>query len=215
LAIIGSTGSGKSSIINLILRFYDATKGEILINDINIKEYDLHHLHEIFGYVSQKAMLFKGSIKHNVLYGKINKDNILDTALKISQSSSFVNKLENKENYEVAQGGTNLSGGQKQRLSIARAIAKNPEIYLFDDSFSALDYATDFNLRKELKKHTSSATNIIVAQRIGTIINSDKILVLEKGKVVGLDNHKNLLNKCSVYKEIAYSQLSKEELENA
>lgn len=215
LAIIGSTGSGKSTIVNLIMRFYDVTDGEILIDGINIKEYKQEVLYEKLGYVPQKAVMFNGSVKYNVGYGK-NKidDKKIKEASKIAQASEFIDKMPKKYETNVAQGGTNISGGQKQRLSIARAIAKSPEIFVFDDSFSALDYKTDYALRKELKNTTKDATNIIIAQRIGTILNADKIIVLDKGKIVGVGTHKELLKKCKVYKEIALSQVTKEELEN-
>ena len=215
IAIIGSTGSGKSTIVNLIMRFYDVTDGEILIDGVNIKEYKQEVLHEKLGYVPQKAVMFNGSVEYNIGYGK-NKisDKKIKEASKIAQASEFVEKMPNKYNSNVSQGGTNISGGQKQRLAIARAIAKEPEIFVFDDSFSALDYKTDYVLRKELKRSTKDVTNIIIAQRIGTIINADKIIVLDKGKTVGVGTHKQLLKKCKVYKEIALSQLTKEELEN-
>lgn len=218
VAIIGSTGSGKSTLINLITRFYDASEGAVLVDDVDVREYKLSSLYDKLGYVSQKAILFSGSIKDNVSYGKksdyeVTEDKI-KSAIKVSQSEDFVLKLKDKYNSRVSQGGSNLSGGQKQRISIARAIARDPEIYIFDDSFSALDYKTDYILRHELKKYTSTSTNIIVAQRIGTIINSDMIIVLDKGVVVGKGTHKELMKNCDVYKEIAYSQLSKEELEH-
>lgn len=218
VAIIGSTGSGKSTLINLITRFYDVSEGSVLVDDVDVREYKLSSLYDKLGYVSQKAILFSGSIKDNVSYGKksdyeVTEDKI-KSAIKVSQSEDFVLKLKDKYNSRVSQGGTNLSGGQKQRISIARAIARDPEIYIFDDSFSALDYKTDYILRRELKKYTSTSTNIIVAQRIGTIINSDMIIVLDKGVVVGKGTHKELMKNCNVYKEIAYSQLSKEELEH-
>lgn len=218
VAIIGSTGSGKSTLINLITRFYDVSEGSVLVDDIDVREYKLSSLYDKLGYVSQKAILFSGSIKDNVSFGKksdyeVTEDKI-KSAIKVSQSEDFVLKLKDKYNSSVSQGGTNLSGGQKQRISIARAIARDPEIYIFDDSFSALDYKTDYILRRELKKYTSTSTNIIVAQRIGTIINSDMIIVLDKGVVVGKGTHKELMKNCNVYKEIAYSQLSKEELEH-
>ena len=218
VAIIGSTGSGKSTLINLITRFYDVSEGSVLVDDIDVRDYKLTSLYDKLGYVSQKAILFSGSIKDNVSFGnksnyKINND-IIENAIKVSQAEDFVLKLKDKYSSHVSQGGTNLSGGQKQRISIARAIARDPEIYIFDDSFSALDYKTDYALRHELKKYTKNATNIIVAQRIGTIINADMIIVLDKGEVVGKGTHKELLKNCEVYKEIAYSQLSKEELEN-
>lgn len=218
VAIIGSTGSGKSTLINLITRFYDASEGAVLVDDVDVREYKLSSLYDKLGYVSQKAILFSGSIKDNVSYGKKSDYKVTDdkikSAIKVSQSEDFVLKLKDKYNSRVSQGGSNLSGGQKQRISIARAIARDPEIYIFDDSFSALDYKTDYILRHELKKYTSTSTNIIVAQRIGTIINSDMIIVLDKGVVVGKGTHKELMKNCDVYKEIAYSQLSKEELEH-
>lgn len=215
IAFIGSTGSGKSSLINLIPRFYDATKGEVLVDGINVKEYKLSTLYDKLGYISQKAFMFNGTVKSNVSYGKkISNEKIME-AIKVSQAEEFVSKMDKGIDSNIARGGSNVSGGQKQRLSIARAIAKNPEIYIFDDSFSALDYKTDKNLRKELKKYTKDSTSLIVAQRIGTIMNADKIIVLDKGRVVGKGTHKELLKNCDVYKEIALSQLSKEELENA
>lgn len=219
VAFIGSTGSGKSTLINLIPRFYDVTNGEILVNGVNVKEYDEEYLHNIIGYVPQKAVMFSGTVSSNVSYGtskngKPSKKKI-EEAVKVSQAYEFVSKLDKKYESHIAQGGTNISGGQKQRLSIARAIARDPEIYIFDDSFSALDYKTDAILRKELKKYTKDATNLIVAQRIGTIMNADKIIVLDKGKCVGIGTHKELMKKCKVYKEIALSQVTKEELENA
>lgn len=218
VAIIGSTGSGKSSLINLIPRFFDTTKGEVLIDGVNVKEYSQEFLHNKLGYVPQRAVMFSGSVNYNVSYGdngdkKVSEDAV-KKAVEIAQGKEFVEKMPEQYNAFIAQGGTNISGGQKQRLAIARAIARNPEIYIFDDSFSALDYKTDFMLRNELKKYTKDATMIIVAQRIGTILNADKILVLENGECVGLGTHKELLKNCKVYQEIAYSQLSKEELEN-
>ena len=218
IAFIGSTGSGKSTLINLIPRFYDATSGEILINGIDVRDYSFEYLNNIIGYVPQKATLFSGDILSNVSFGK-NIDSkpsnkkIAD-ALRVSQASEFVSKLEDGEKSHIAQGGTNISGGQKQRLSIARTIARNPEIYIFDDSFSALDYKTDSTLRRELREYTKDATVMIVAQRIGTILNADKIVVLDNGKCVGVGTHNELMKKCKVYKEIALSQVSKEELEN-
>ena len=214
LAIIGSTGSGKSTIVNLIMRFYDVTNGEILIDGVNIKDYKLEDLYNKIGYIPQKAVMFSGSVNYNISYGsKINNTNI-KKASKIAQADEFISKMKDKYNSLISQGGTNISGGQKQRVAIARAIAKEPEILVFDDSFSALDYKTDLILRKELKDKVKNITNIIVAQRIGTIINADNIIVLENGKMVGNGTHKTLLKKCKVYKEIAYSQVSKEELEN-
>ena len=218
IAIIGSTGSGKSTIVNLLMRFYDVTDGEILIDGVNIKDYKSEYLHNKLGYVPQRAVMFSGTVNYNVSYGdngKKKSDKLIKEAVKVAQAEDFVLKMPNKYENDIAQGGTNISGGQKQRLSIARAIAKEPEIYIFDDSFSALDYKTDYVLRTELKKYTKDATSVIVAQRIGTIINADKIIVLDSGKMVGIGTHKELLKDCDVYKEIAYSQLSKEELENA
>ena len=214
-AIVGSTGSGKSSIINLIPRLYDVTGGEVLVDGINVKEYDEEFLNDKIGFVTQKAILFNGTVESNVNYGKkrISKDKIKE-AIKVAQAKDFVENMDKGYESHIASGGTNISGGQKQRLSIARAIAKDPEIYIFDDSFSALDYKTDSMLRKELKKYTKNATTIIVAQRIGTIMHADKIMVIDEGKIVGLGNHKDLLKTCEVYKQIALSQLTKEELEN-
>lgn len=218
VAFIGSTGSGKSTLINLVPRFYDVTEGEILIDGINVKNYKTEYLYNKLGYVSQKAIMFNGSVKYNVTYGENgvkDTEEVLNKALEVAQAKEFVDKMDEGIETNIAQGGTNISGGQKQRLSIARAINRNPEIYIFDDSFSALDYKTDAVLRSELKKHTKDATILIVAQRIGTIMNADKILVLDKGKCVGMGTHKELLKNCTVYKEIALSQLGKEELENA
>jgi ATP-binding cassette, subfamily B, multidrug efflux pump len=217
VAIIGSTGSGKTSLVNLIPRFYDATKGEIFINGMNVKNYSQEALHDKLGYVSQKAVLFRGTVSSNVAYGHnvniVSEETGIKKAIEIAQSTEFVEKMENQYEGEIAQGGTNISGGQKQRLSIARAIFKQPEIYLFDDSFSALDYKTDRTLRSLLKKEIKDATTIIVAQRIGTIKDADRIVVLDDGEVVGMGTHQELMINCEVYQEIAYSQLSKEELE--
>lgn len=218
IAFIGSTGSGKSTLVNLIPRFYDVSDGEILINGINVKDYDFEYLNNIVGYVPQKAVMFSGDILSNIRFGKSilgkpNKDKVND-AIRVSQAYEFVSKLDDKEKSHIAQGGTNISGGQKQRLSIARTIARDPEIYIFDDSFSALDYKTDSVLRRELRKYTKDATVLIVAQRIGTILNADKIIVLDNGKCAGVGTHKELMKKCKVYKEIALSQVSKEELDN-
>ena len=219
IAFIGSTGSGKSSLINLVPRFYDATDGEILVDGVNVKDYKLSTLHNKIGYVPQKAVIFTGSVTDNVSYGDNGKEKPtlkkVKEAIKIAQAKDFVEKMDEKYESEISRGGTNISGGQKQRLAIARAIARDPEIYIFDDSFSALDYKTDAVLRSELKKYTKDATSMIVAQRIGTIMNADKIVVLEKGECVGIGTHKELLKTCEVYKEIALSQLTKEELENA
>ena len=215
IALIGSTGSGKSTIVNLIMRFYDVTDGEILIDDKNIKEYKLEALYKKIGYVPQRAVMFNGSVKYNISYGdKKVSDDLIKKVSKIAQASEFVEKMSKGYSSNISQGGTNISGGQKQRLAIARAIAKAPEIFVFDDSFSALDYKTDYVLRKKLKENTKDATNVIVAQRIGTILNADKIIVLDNGNMAGVGTHKQLLKKCKVYKEIALSQLSKEELEN-
>ena len=217
VAFIGSTGSGKSTLINLIPRFYDATEGEIIIDDVNIKDYDFKTLYNKLGYVSQKAVIFDGTVKSNITFGESNSkktEKEIVEAADIALASEFINNMDHTYNSHIASGGTNISGGQKQRLSIARAVARKPEIYIFDDSFSALDYKTDAALRKNLKKSTKDATILIVAQRIGTIMNADKILVLDNGKCVGMGTHKELLKKCSVYKQIALSQLSKEELEN-
>ena len=219
VAFIGSTGSGKSSLINLIPRFYDATDGEILVDGVDVKEYKQESLRNKISYVPQKATLFHGTVSSNVSFGDNGKGKIntkkIEEAVRVAQAEEFVSKMDKTYDAAIAQGGTNVSGGQKQRLSIARAVARDPEIYIFDDSFSALDYKTDYILRKELKNYTKDATSLIVAQRIGTIMNADKILVLDNGKCVGMGTHKELLKTCDVYKQIALSQLSKEELENA
>ena len=216
VAFIGSTGSGKSTLINLIPRFYDVTEGEILVDNINVKDYKEEVLNDKIGYIPQKAVIFSGTINSNIGFGKVNGKKVslkkIKESANVAQASEIIEKLDNKYNSLVARSGTNLSGGQKQRLSIARAIARNPEIYIFDDSFSALDYKTDYTLRKELKKYTKSATILIVAQRIGTIINADKIIVLDNGNCVGIGTHKELLKSCDVYKEIALSQLKEDEL---
>lgn len=216
VAFIGSTGSGKSTLINLIPRFYDVTEGEILVDNINVKDYKEEVLNDKIGYIPQKAVIFSGTINSNIGFGKVNGKKVslkkIKESANVAQASEFIEKLDNKYNSLVARSGTNLSGGQKQRIAIARAIARNPEIYIFDDSFSALDYKTDYTLRKELKKYTKSATILIVAQRIGTIINADKIIVLESGNCVGIGTHKELLKTCDVYKEIALSQLKEDEL---
>ena len=215
-AFIGSTGSGKSTLINLIPRFYDVTDGELLVDGVYIKDVDLHELRDKIGFVPQKGVLFTGTIKDNIKYGNEHiTDEDVEKALDVSQATEFVSKLKGGVDYDISQGGTNVSGGQKQRLSIARAIAKNPDIYVFDDSFSALDFKTDAKLRGELSKITKNKTVLIVAQRISTIMNADKIVVLDEGRVVGIGTHKELMKNCNVYKEIALSQLSKEELENA
>ena len=217
IAFIGSTGSGKSTLINLIPRFYDVTEGEILVDGVNVKDYSQKELHSKIGYVPQKAVIFKGTIKSNIAFGdnkNITQEDV-EWASNIAQAKEFVDGLPDKYNADVAQNGTNLSGGQKQRLAIARAVARKPEIFIFDDSFSALDYKTDKILRAGLKKNLEGVTSFIVAQRIGTILDADKIIVLDQGDVVGMGTHAELLKTCSVYQEIAYSQLSKEELENA
>ncbi len=219
VAFIGSTGSGKSSLVNLIPRFYDATEGEVLVDGINVKEYTQEFLHDKIGYVSQRAVMFNDSVNNNVSYGDNGKGKIkeekIKEAVEVAQGKDFVEKMDDGYETNISQGGTNLSGGQKQRISIARAIARDPEIYIFDDSFSALDYKTDSVLRKKIKEYTKGeATILIVAQRIGTIMNADKIIVLDEGKIAGMGTHKELLENCEVYKQIALSQLSKEELEN-
>lgn len=217
VAFIGSTGSGKSTAINLVPRFYDATEGEILVDGVNVKDYTLRALHDKIGYVPQRAVLFSGTVESNVAYGakdgmEFTEDGVKD-AVRIAQGQEFVEKMEGGYQAHIAQGGTNVSGGQKQRLAIARAVCRKPEIFIFDDSFSALDYKTDRLLRTALKRETGDATSLIVAQRIGTIRDADLIIVLDEGKVVGQGTHEELMKNCDVYREIAYSQLSKEELE--
>ncbi len=218
VAFIGATGSGKSTVVNLIPRFYDVTSGEILINGINVKEYTKKSLNSLVGYVSQKAVLFSGSVRSNVAFGdnpnnNSNDDN-LTKSVEIAQAKDFVENLDEKYESRIAQGGSNLSGGQKQRISISRAINRNSEILIFDDSFSALDYKTDRTLRDTLHKECANSTRLIIGQRVGTIKDANKIIVLEDGKIVGMGKHKELLTTCSVYKEIALSQLSEEELNN-
>ncbi|MCI5984365.1 MAG: ABC transporter ATP-binding protein/permease [Firmicutes bacterium] len=215
VAFIGSTGSGKSTLINLVPRFYDVTEGEVLVDGKNVKDYKLEKLYNKLGYVSQKAVIFNGSVKYNVAFGENGKKKDVKNAIKIAKAEDFVLNMDDKYDSLLSQGGTNISGGQKQRISIARAIARDPEIYIFDDSFSALDYKTDLELRKALKKNVKDATCLIVAQRIGTIMHADKIVVLDEGKCVGIGTHEELLKNCPVYKEIALSQISEEELENA
>ncbi|MGM9923546.1 MAG: ABC transporter ATP-binding protein [Bacillus sp. (in: firmicutes)] len=219
VAFIGATGSGKSTLVNLIPRFYDATEGEVLVDGVNVKDYTQKSLHNKLGYVPQRNVLFSGTVTSNVAYGQSAKGSLNQSAVRkavsIAQGTEFVQKMEGQYDAHVSQGGSNLSGGQKQRISIARAIYRKPEIYIFDDSFSALDYKTDRVLRAALKEETADATNLIVAQRIGTIMDADKIIVLDEGKMVGCGTHEELLKTCQVYQEIAYSQLSKEELENA
>lgn len=216
VAFIGSTGSGKSTLINLVPRFYDATEGEILVDGINVKEYTHESLYNKIGYVPQKAVMFKGTVSSNVNYGEnghekaTNKE--IEIAVQIAQGADFVDKMDGQYNASIAQSGVNVSGGQKQRLAIARAVCRKPEIYIFDDSFSALDYKTDRMLRSALKKETAGVTSLIVAQRIGTIIDADQIIVLDEGRIVGKGRHEELLKTCAVYREIAMSQLSEEEL---
>ena len=216
VAFIGATGSGKSTIVNLVARFYDATEGEVLVDGVNVKDYKLSELYNKLGYVPQKAVLFSGTVASNVAFGDNGKapadEEQIAAAVKTAQSKDFVENLENTYNGAGAQGGANFSGGQKQRLSIARAICRKPEIYIFDDSFSALDYKTDRTLRSALKKETSGVTSLIVAQRIGTIKDADRIIVIDDGCAVGIGTHDELLASCDVYREIALSQLSKEEL---
>ena len=216
VAFIGATGSGKSTIVNLVARFYDATEGEVLVDGINVKDYRLRDLYNKLGYVPQRAVLFSGTVKSNVAFGDNGKPPADETeiaaAVRTAQSADFVERLEGQYDGAVAQGGANFSGGQKQRLSIARAICRKPEIYIFDDSFSALDYKTDRVLRSALKKETAGVTSLIVAQRIGTIKDADRIIVIDEGKAVGIGTHDELMASCDVYREIALSQLSKEEL---
>lgn len=219
VAFIGSTGSGKSTAINLVPRFYDASEGEVLVDGVNVKDYTLAALHDKIGYVPQRAVMFSGTVESNVAYGeKSGKEFTLEDvkeAVRVAQGSEFIEQKEDTYRAHVAQGGTNFSGGQKQRLAIARAVCREPEIYIFDDSFSALDYKTDRLLRTALKEETGEATSLIVAQRIGTIRDADLIIVLDEGNVVGKGTHDELMQTCEVYREIAYSQLSKEELENS
>lgn len=214
VAFIGSTGSGKSTLINLIPRLYDVTDGAVYIDGVNVKDYNSHLLNKKIGYTPQRGVLFSGTVKSNVDFGDNNADDeIIKKSLSIAQASNFVSRMEGGVDGRIAQGGTNVSGGQKQRLSIARAIARKPEIFIFDDSFSALDFKTDKKLRMALNKHTDGITKFIVAQRIGTIKDADKIIVLESGEMVGIGKHEDLLKTCPIYKEIALSQLSEEELQ--
>lgn len=215
-AFIGSTGSGKSTLINLVPRFYEATGGEIKVNGISLKDYAECDLMRRIGYVPQRGVLFAGTIKSNILFGAPEaSDEQLKLAARVSQSEEFIEKMDKKYDSHIAQGGTNVSGGQRQRLSIARAIAKDPDIYIFDDSFSALDMKTDVKLRRDLKPITKNAVTLIVAQRISTIQDADQIVVLDKGKVVGKGKHLELLDSCKVYREIAKSQLSDQEFNTA
>ena len=219
VAFIGSKKKKKSTLINLIPRFYDVSEGSVLVDGVDVREYNQEFLRNKLGYVPQKAVMFDGTVASNVSYGDNGKGDItrekVIEAIRVAQGTEFVEKMDEKYDTHIAQGGTNVSGGQKQRLAIARAVARDPEIYIFDDSFSALDYKTDATLRHELKEYTKDATSLIVAQRIGTIMNADKILVLDNGECVGMGTHKELLKNCEVYRQIALSQLSKEELENA
>ncbi|MDE5547081.1 MAG: ATP-binding cassette domain-containing protein [Anaeroplasmataceae bacterium] len=216
VAIIGSTGSGKTSLINLLPRFFDVTEGKVLVDGINVKDYDMVVLRDKIAFIAQKALLFKGTVRTNLMYGKENATEAeMKEALRLSMAEDFILNHPDGLDQGVAQGGSNFSGGQKQRLSIARALIKKPEIIVFDDSFSALDFKTDKILRDNLKKLEYNPTKIIVAQRIGTIMDADLILVLEKGKIVGAGTHKELIKNCEVYQEIAYSQVSKEEIDNA
>lgn len=219
VAFIGSTGSGKSTAVNLVPRFYDATDGEVLVDGVNVKDYTLRALHDKIGYVSQRAVMFSGTVESNVAFGEkdgaeYTPDDVKE-AVRVAQGKEFVEEKEDGYFAHVAQGGTNFSGGQKQRLAIARAVCRDPEIFIFDDSFSALDYKTDRELRTALKEEAGGATSLIVAQRIGTIRDADLIIVLEEGEVVGQGTHEELMENCEVYREIAYSQLSEEELKNS
>jgi ATP-binding cassette subfamily B protein len=215
VAFIGSTGSGKSTVINLVPRFYDATEGEILVDGVNVREYTQQALRNKIGYVSQKAVLFSGSVRDNVAFGDsghaMDSSGVVE-AVYTAQAAEFVEKMDGGYDAHIAQGGENLSGGQKQRLSIARAVCRHPEIMIFDDSFSALDYKTDRELRTRLNTDCRDCTKLIVAQRIGTIRDADRIVVLDEGQVVGMGSHAELMESCPVYQQIAYSQLSKEEL---
>lgn len=219
VAFIGSTGSGKSTLIHLISRFYDATEGEVLIDGVNVKDYTQEALHNKMGYVPQQAVIFSGTVASNITYGENGKApaerELIQRSASIAQAEEFISRMEGTYEAPISQGGTNISGGQRQRLAIARAICRRPEIYLFDDSFSALDYKTDRILRRALKQETGGTTSLIVAQRIGTIMDADKIIVLDEGRIVGQGTHRELLKNCPVYLEIAKSQLSKEEIANA
>jgi ATP-binding cassette subfamily B protein len=218
IAFIGSTGSGKSTLINLVPRFYDAIEGEVLIDGVNVKDYTQRELHNKLGYIPQRAVLFSGTVTSNVAYGDNGKGQStpddVKKAIEIAQGTDFVEIMEGGYDAAFSQGGINVSGGQKQRIASARAINRKPEIYIFDDSFSALDYKTDRQLRSALKRETANTTTLIVAARIGTIKDADRIIVLDEGRVVGNGTHKELLKSCSDYQEIAYSQLSKDELDN-
>ena len=213
IAVIGSTGSGKSTLVNLIPRFYDVTEGRVLVDGVDVRDMTQKDVRDRLGYVPQKGVLFSGTIDSNIRYGKtdISEEKVKEAA-EVAQAAEFIETKPERYASPIAQGGTNVSGGQKQRLSIARAIAKKPEIFIFDDSFSALDFKTDSTLRKALKTHTKDATTIIVAQRISTILNADKIIVLDDGHMAGIGSHKELMENCEVYRQIAMSQLSEEEL---
>ena len=216
VAFIGSTGCGKSTVINLIPRFYDATEGQVLVDGVDVRQYDQKALRNKIGYISQKAVLFSGTVKSNVAYGDNGRPGFLDEdiveAVYTAEASEFVEKMVGTYDAHIAQGGSNLSGGQKQRISIARAVCRHPEILIFDDSFSALDYKTDRKVRENLKKECGNATRLIVAQRIGTIRDADQIIVLHDGAIAGKGTHEELMKNCGVYQQIALSQLSKEEL---
>lgn len=213
VAFIGSTGSGKSTLIQLIPRFYDVSQGQVLIDGVDVRNYNLAALRHKIGYIPQKALLFSGTIADNLRYGKADATvEEMDRAVEIAQATEFISRLSEGYDTPIAEGGSNFSGGQKQRLAIARAIIRRPEIFIFDDSFSALDYATDAKLRERLRKETTESTTLIVAQRVGTIMHADKIIVLNEGDVVGIGTHKELLENCSIYYDIAASQLSEEEL---
>ena len=213
MAFIGATGSGKSTLINLVPRFFDATEGQVLVDGVDVRNLKQSTLRRLIGYVPQKGVLFSGTVKSNIAFGAPDlSDEEIISAAKVAEADEFVSQMENGYDSAISQGGKNVSGGQKQRLSIARAVAVKPEIFIFDDSFSALDYKTDKKVRENLKAAADGATKLIVAQRIGTIMDADKIIVLDSGKAVGIGTHKELLNTCDIYREIALSQLSKEEL---
>ena len=218
VAFIGSTGSGKSSLINLVPRFYDATDGEVLVDGVNVKDYTQEALHNKIGYVPQKAVMFTGTVAQNVAYGDNGRSKPtleeIKKAIEVSQGSEFVCKMEGEYDAHIARGGTNVSGGQKQRLAIARALVRKADVYIFDDSFSALDFKTDVKVRSALKKYTKDSLVIIVGQRVSSIMNADKIIVLDEGKVVGQGTHSELLNSCQVYQEIVKSQLDPDEVKN-
>lgn len=215
IAFIGATGSGKTTLINLILRFFDATEGQVLVDGVDVKDYKMDTLYEKLGYVSQKAVMFNLSVKDNIAFGKakeeISHEDVID-AIEVAQAKDFIEKMDEKEDSMIERGGTNISGGQKQRISIARAVARKPEIFIFDDSFSALDFKTESNLRQKLDEYTKDATSLVVASRVGSVLNADKIVVLNEGKVECIGNHKELIKNCDFYRQIALSQLSEEEI---